>query len=145
MMVEGTRSPRISPDCKWWWDGVSWRPIAHPAFVWMKRAFDWAVLGMLCWVVCPVGIGVVIAIVAPTYWGPMFTTTIGIGLLIVAVVAIGISLALAQVARRVARPSRGALLAGLAIILLAFLIQFITLWVVLLGPALVILLSPRQP
>jgi hypothetical protein len=44
----------------------------------------------------------------------------------------------------VATPSRGALLAALGIILVALTIQFFTLWIVLLGPALVIVLNPGQ-
>jgi hypothetical protein len=36
------------------------------------------------------------------------------------------------------------LLAGLGIIMVAFLVQFVALWVVLLGPALLILSNPRQ-
>jgi hypothetical protein len=111
----------------------------------MKRAFDWAVVVMQCWVLIPVGLAVVFAIIEPTYWGPMFSTTTGILLLAVGVVAIGVSVALAEVARRVARPSRGALLAGVGIIMVAFTIQFFTLWIVLLGPALIIVLVPGRP
>jgi hypothetical protein len=68
----------------------------------------------------------------------------GFGLSAVGIAAIGVSVALAAFARRFARPTRGALLAGLGIITVAFLFQFFTLWVVLLGPALLILLNPRQ-
>jgi hypothetical protein len=140
-MAEGTKSPQISPDDKWWWDGTSWRPIAHPGLVLMKRALDWAVIGMLCLVVLPVGIAIVMTLVAPTYWRPMFSWA-GLGLLAAGIAAIGVSVALAAVARRFARPTRGALLAGLGIIMVAFLVQFFALWVVLLGPALLILLTP---
>ena len=144
-MAEGTKSPQISPDGKWWWDGVVWRPIARESgFVLMKRLFDWAVVGVLCWVFFPVALAVVMAIVTPTYWGPMFSTRGGIGMLGAGLIAIAIGGALALVARSVARPSRGSLLAGVGILLVAFLIQFFTLWIVLLGPALIILLSPSQ-
>jgi hypothetical protein len=61
------------------------------------------------------------------------------------IASIGASVALAAVARKFARPTRGALLAGLGIIIVAVLVQFFALWVVLLGPALLILLNPRQP
>jgi hypothetical protein len=141
-MAEGTKPPQISPDDKWWWDGVSWRPIAHRGLVLMMRALDRAVIGMLCWTLLTVGIVVVMTLITPTYWRPMFSLA-GLGLLAVGIAAIGISVALAAFARRFARPTRGALLAGLGIIMVAFLLQFCTLWVVLLGPAVLILLNPR--
>jgi hypothetical protein len=143
-MGEGTRSPQISPDGKWWWDGASWRQIAHPGLLLMSRAFDWAVVVMLAWVVLPVALAVILAIVNPTFWHPMFSTTTGLILLGLGAGGIGVSVALAEVARRVARPIRGALLAALGIIFVAFTIQFFTLWVVFLGPALVIVSSSGQ-
>jgi hypothetical protein len=142
-MAQGTNTPQISPDDKWWWDGVRWRPIVSPIHVLMMRALDRAVIGMLCWALLPVGIAIVMTIVTPTYWRPM-VSLVGLGLLVVGIAAIGISVALAAVARKFARPSRGALLAGLGIIMVAFFVQFFALWVVLLGPALLILLNPRQ-
>ncbi len=121
-MAKGTRRPQISPDDKWWWDGKSWRPIASPALVVMAHALDWAVIGMLCWALLPVGLTVVMTLITPSYWRPMLSLG---GL-------------------RFAIPTRGALLAGLGIIMVAFLVQFVALWVVLLGPAMLILLNPRQ-
>jgi hypothetical protein len=109
----------------------------------MARALDWAVIGMLCWALLPVGIAVVMALITPTYWRPMFSVG-GLGLVAAGVAAIGLSLVLAAVARRFARPSRGALLAGLGIVLVAFLVQFFALWVVLLGPALLTILGSPQ-
>ena len=142
-MAEATKRLQISPDQKWWWDGRSWRPIASPALIAMARALDWAVIGMLCWALLPVGIAVVIAVITPTYWRPMFSVA-GLGLVGAGLAAIGFSLALAAVARRFARPSRGALLAGLGIVLVALLVQFFALWIVLLGPALLTVLSSPQ-
>jgi hypothetical protein len=142
-MPRGAKPPQISPDDKWWWDGVSWRPIARPGLVLMMRALDWAVIGMLCWTLLPVGIVVVMTLITPTYWRPMFSWA-GLVLVAVGIAAIGVSIALAAVARKFARPTRGALLAGLGIIMVAFLVQFFALWVVLLGPALLILVNPRQ-
>ncbi|HEV2035121.1 MAG TPA: hypothetical protein VGU71_13145 [Candidatus Dormibacteraeota bacterium] len=142
-MAQGTKPPQISPDDKWWWDGMSWRPIAHPGLILIMRALDWAVIAMLCWALILVGIAVVMTLVTPTYWHPMFSLG-GLGLLAAGIAAIGVSLALAAVARKFARPTRGALFAGLGIISVAFLIQLFALWVVLLGPALLILLNPRQ-
>jgi hypothetical protein len=142
-MAEATKPPQISPDDKWWWDGLSWRPIPHPMHVLMMRALDRAVIGMLCWALLPIGIAVVMTLITPTYWRPMFSL-MGLGLLAAGIAAIGVSVALAAVARRFARPTRGALLAGLGIIMVAFLVQFFALWVVLLGPALIILSNPHQ-
>lgn len=109
----------------------------------MTRALNWAVIGMLCWAALPVGIAIVMTLVTPTYWRPMLSWA-GLGLFAAAIAAIGLSLALAAAARRFARPTRRALLAGVGILLVAFLVQFFTLWVVLLGPALLILLNPTQ-
>ena len=142
-MAERTKPPQISPDEKWWWDGVSWRPVVSPMFVLMMRALDKAVIAMLCWALLPVGIAIVIILITPTYWSPMFSLG-GLALLAGGIAAIGVSVALAAVARRFARPTRGALLAGLGIIVVAFLVQLVALWVVLLGPALLILMNPRQ-
>ena len=113
-------------------------------FVLIMRALDKAVIGMLCWALLPVGLAVLMTAITPTYWRPMFSSMAGFGLLAAGVTAIGISVALAAVARRFARPTRGALLAGLGIIMVAFLVQFVALWVVFLGPALLILMNPRQ-
>jgi hypothetical protein len=140
----GTKAPQISPDDKWWWDGMSWRPIAHPGLAVMKRALDWAVIGMLCWALLLVGIAIVIFLITPTYWRPMFSLA-GLGVFAAGIASIGVGVALAAVAQRFARPTRGALLAGLGIIIVAVLVQFFALWVVLLGPALLVLLNPRQP
>jgi hypothetical protein len=142
-MAERIKPPQISADDKWWWDGMSWRPIAYPGLVLMKRALDWAVIGIISWALLTIGIAVAMTFVTPTYWRPMFSLA-GLGLLAAGAAAIGASVALAAVARRFARPTRGALLAGLGIIMVAFLVQFFALWVVLLGPALLILLNPRQ-
>ena len=143
-MADRTKPPQISPDEKWWWDGVAWRPVVSPMFVLITRALDKAVIGILCWALLPVGIAIALAVITPTYWSPMFSLG-GLALLAVGIAAIGVSLALAAVARRFARPTRGALLAGLGIIIVAFLVQFVALWVVFLGPALLILVNPRQP
>jgi hypothetical protein len=100
---------------------------------------------MFCWVAFPIALAGLMAVITPTYWGPMFSTAIGLGLLVAGVAAIGIGAALTEVARRLVGPTRGRLLAGVGILAAAFVIQFFTLWVVFLGPALLILLSPRQP
>src|SRR5437879_11932678 len=141
-MAPGTRSAQISPDDKWWWDGMAWRAIASPGLVLLMRALNWGVIGMLCWALLPVGIAVVLTLTAPTYWRPMFSL-LGLGLLAAGIAAIGISLGLAAVAQRFARPTPGALLAGLGIIMVGVLVQSFTLWVVLLGPALLLLLNRR--
>jgi len=112
-------------------------------FVLMMRALDKAVIGMLCSALIPVGIAVVMTLVTPAYWRPIFSLA-GLGLSALGIASIGASVALASVARRFARPTRGALLGGLGIVVVAFLVQFVALWVVLIGPALIIVSNPRQ-
>ena len=51
---------------------------------------------------------------------------------------------LADTISAIASDPRGALLAGLGIIMVAVLVQFFVLWVVLLGPAVLILIKPHQ-
>ena len=139
-----TEMRHLSPDGKWWWDGFSWRPTAQDsALALTKRVFDWALVGIVCWGVVSIAFAVALAVDAPTYWEPMFSTAAGIGLLVAGLFVIATGIALALVARKVARPSRGRLLASVGIILLAFLLQFFTLWIVMLGPALLILLEAR--
>src|SRR5580765_3192455 len=100
-MAEGTKPPQISPDYKWWWDGVSWRPIASPALVVMMRVLEWAVIGLLCWTLLPVGIVLAMVFITPNYWLPMFSPE-GLGLVAAAIAAIGVSVGLAALARRLA-------------------------------------------
>ena len=139
-----TEMRHLSPDGKWWWDGFSWRPTAQDsALALTKRVFDWAVVGIVCWGVVSIALAVAVAVDAPTYWEPMFSTAAGIGLLVAGLFVIAIGIGLALVARRVARPSPVRLLAGVAIVLLAIILQFFTMWVVVLSPAVLILLKPR--
>lgn len=134
----------LSPDGKWWWDGFSWRSTAQDSGLALtKRVFDLAVVGMVCWGVVAIAFAVALAVDAPTYWEPRISTAAGIGLLVAGLFVIAIGIGLALVARKVARPSRGRLLAGVGIMLLAFLLQFFTLRVVMLSPAVLILLKPR--
>src|SRR5260370_7212503 len=107
-MAERAKPPEISPDEKWWWDGMSWRPIAHPGLVSMKRALDWAVIAMLCLALLPVGIAILMFLIAPTYWGPMVSLG-GLGLLAAGIASIGLSLPLAPAPTKFPSPTPGPL------------------------------------
>ena len=141
VMAEGSRSLQISPDRKWWWDGAQWRPIASPLHILVMRVLNYSVVGVLCWAVLPVGLAIVMAVITPTYWRPMFSVA-GVVLLTLGIVAIAVSIGLAAIVQRFARPTRGAVLAGLGLVTVALIVQFLTLWVVMLGPAVLILLKP---
>jgi hypothetical protein len=99
----------------------------------------------MCASSAPVAVAIVLAVIEPSYFRPMFSTTAGLVVVAASVIAVAFSLALAEVSRRLTRPTRGRLLAGLGLILLAVLVQFSALWIVLLGPALLIVLNTQQP
>lgn len=141
--------PQLSPDGRWWWDGVRWAPaIQNPATSTATGHLDpltLAVIAMRFWVFFPVGLGVLLAILTPTYWPPMLSAPLGIAILSVGVIVVAGGFALTEVADRLMRRGAGGLAAGIALMAVTFFLQFITLWIVLLGPAILILVNAKQP
>jgi hypothetical protein len=138
----------MSPDGRWWWDGTRWVPITqrqgNSAEV-RAQLINVLVIGARLWVAFPVGIGVLMFIVTPTYWRPMLSAPLGFELLAVGLVVIAGGLVLTEVAGRLMRRGGGALAGGILLIICTFFLQFITIWIILLGPALIILSTTKQP
>lgn len=91
------------------------------------------------WTLLPIGIAVFMAVDAPTYFRPMFSAPLGIGLLAAGVVAVVGGYGMIEVGARLTRRGGARLAWGLVLICAVCLLQFFVLWIVLLGPALVIL------
>ena len=89
------------------------------------------------------GLALVIAggmfLVTPTYFRPMFSSPAGWLMILVAAVLIAGGVLLTLLAMRWMKRGGGYLAAGIVVIVVVFFVQFITLWIVLLGPALLIL------
>jgi hypothetical protein len=104
-----------------------------------------AVIGMRLWVLFPVGLAVVLTILTPSYWRTFLSAPLGIAILTAGLIVIAGGFVLTEVAGRLMRRGQGGLVAGIALLVGTFFLQFITLWIVLLGPAIVILFSTKQP
>jgi hypothetical protein len=90
-----------------------------------------------------VALGLVIALTGPGYFKPMYSTRAGLVLLGIGLAAILTALAVTEVAIRIMRRGgRQRLALGLLVWLIAFLIEFVALWIVLIGPAVLTLLAP---
>jgi hypothetical protein len=105
---------------------------------------DLFVLSVRIWIVVPVFVAVGLAVFEPEYWQPMHSTVLGWVLLFVAVNVVGISIGLTELGRRMMRRGGGWLAAGLMMLVATFLVQFIAIWLVMLGPAVIILLRPTK-
>lgn len=79
--------------------------------------------------------------VAPTYFRPMFTSIVGWVMIFVAASLIGGGFHLTRLATRWMARGRAYMAVGMGIIVIAFLVQFVTYWIVLLGPAVLIVMS----
>ena len=140
--------PHLSPDGRWRWDGASWVPMiqsdAPPAAI-LPDPVTLAVIAMRIWVLFPLGLGLLLALLAPSYWRPVLSAPLGLAILTGGLIVIAGGFALIEVAGRLMRRGHGGLAAGIAILACTFFLQFITLWIVLLGPAIVILVNTKQP
>ena len=128
---------RLSPDGKWWWDGIKWVPSNS----------RYSLIGALAIVIraCayfPILLGVAVAIPNVSYYRPMVTTPVGLGILGVAAALVVLVVVLAESGVRLARKRR----VGWSIALGAacFPIAFITIWLTLMGPAMLILVTSPQ-
>ena len=90
----------------------------------------------------PIVIGLVMFFVSPTYWTPMVQEPVGVFLLGIGVVLVAAGYGATYLAVRLLRAGRVAWV-FLVVVATTFLLTFPALWVVLLGPALLILLQPR--
>lgn len=92
--------------------------------------------------VSPTFIGLVLFFVTPTYFRPMFENVVSLVLLGLLVAAVGAGYVLLSVAAGLFRKGS----AALGVLLLAIYSVFwgFALWIVLIGPAVLILLKPRS-
>ncbi len=91
----------------------------------------------------PVVFVVLLLINSPTYMDPMFRDPLGVALLVLGVVVVASGCAATYLAVRLLRAGRLRLV-FLLVVATTFICSFPALWVVLLGPALLILLQPRS-
>jgi hypothetical protein len=97
------------------------------------------------WTLFPLGLALLMFVVTPTYFRPMWSSSLGIGLLVGGLVLVGGGYGATELAVRWMKRGGWRLGLGITVIVVAYFVQFVTLWIILLGPALLILLSPRQP
>ena len=133
--------PQLSPDGRWSWDGVRWVPVTRNAAN-RIAAIPVIVLAMRLIFVLPVALGLFMAVVSPSYFRPMLSAPLGIAMLAAGVIVVAAGLALTEVMGRLMRRGRGRLLAGMALMCGLVLLEFIPMWIVLLGPAVLILTNP---
>jgi hypothetical protein len=146
---ENPGPPQLSPDGKWLSYGARWAPVtqsgARSTGTALPDLVTLAVIAMRLWVLFPLGLGALLAILTPTYWRPVLSSALGIAILTAGVIVIAGGFVLTEVAGRLMRRGGGGLAAGIALLAGTFSLQFITLWIVLLGPAIVIVVTTKQP
>ena len=91
----------------------------------------------------PAGFGLVIGLITPTYFRPMVTSQVGFALLAVGATCVAGGYGLMELAIRLMK--RRHLLVAVMAAVLSLLIEFFTVWIILLGPALIILATSAQP
>ena len=84
------------------------------------------------------------AIITPTYFEPMFASVVGWLMLAVGATIVGGGAVVSLLAVTWMKRGGGFMAAGIVVLIVVFLAQFFTLWIVLLGPALLILLRPAN-
>ena len=99
--------------------------------------------GSRAMVLLPIPIGIAMFVFAPSYTGVLVRSAVGFVALLLAVAVMACGYALTEVAIRMWRKGRVGLGALVAVASLVFL-AFPALWLVLLGPALVILIQRPQ-
>ena len=132
--------PQMSHDGRWSWDGVRWVPATQNS---ANRLAAIPVIAMRLLFVLPVALGLFMAVVSPGYFRPMLFAPLGIAMLAAGVIVVAAGLALTEVMGRLISRGGGRLVAGIALMCGLVLLQFIALWIVLLGPAALILMNPR--
>ena len=109
----------------------------------LVRVVAWtAIIINLVALTTPVVMVVVLAIGSGTYFQPMFQQPLGVGLLVFGVVVIAAGYAATYFAVRLLRAGRPVAVV-LVVLATTFLCAFPALWVVLLGPPLLILMSSQ--
>lgn len=101
-----------------------------------------AIVANLVALTTPVVLVVVLSIGSGTYFQPMIQQPLGVGLLVFGVVVIAAGYAATYFAARLLRAGRP-IAVVLVVLATTFLCAFPALWVVLLGPALLILMSSQ--
>lgn len=142
MSGEAPAPPQLSPDGRWSWDGVRWVPVMQTVPN-RLAAIALFVFAMRLLFGVPVVLAIFMAVVTPVYFRPMLFEPLGIAMLALGVIIVGAGFALTEVGGRLMRRGRGGLVAGIALMCALVLVDFVALWIVLLGPAVLILLSPR--
>jgi hypothetical protein len=112
------------------------RPVAKPG----ASRGTWLALTLLT--LGPVGLGLLVLFVTPTYFRPLLRSPSGAGILIALVVVAAASYTAVQFGTR--QGFKGHVAVGSSLVAVALLLSGATLLLILLGPTVAILLTPRQ-
>ena len=85
---------------------------------------------------------VLMAMLDPGYLRPMFTSWLGVAILGGVVIFLGACVAMTLIAKGWMTKGRAWSAAGVVAVIAVMLLQFVTVWIVLLGPALLVVLKP---
>jgi hypothetical protein len=104
---------------------------------------DIAVLGTRFAVALPLGLALFMAALTPSYYRPMLSI-LGLAMISAAVLIVAGGFALTYVASGLMRRGGVGLPAGVGLLLGIYFLTFVTLWIFLLGPAIVILVTNQR-